>query len=97
METRHIDTMARLSRTGAHLWYHPVQIRRRGSPDHRGAWSQFSPVLSLGLAIRDSLKLLEKESVTIHFVQPRMNVAKIDEIDILALSRRADYPFRDER
>ena len=95
MELRHTDTPARLSSMSDALWYEPVQIRRRRATDFRGAWSEFSPVLPLGGAIRDALKLLEKETVTIHFVHPPEQVAKLNEIDILYLARRSDYPFKD--
>ncbi len=95
MELRHIDTPVRLSGMRDGLWYEPVQIRRRRATDFRGAWSEFGPVLPLGGAVRDALKLLEKETVTIHFVHPPAQVAKLNEIDILYLSRRQDYPFRD--
>jgi hypothetical protein len=94
MELRHIDTPLRLSGMGNDLWYHPVQIRRRAASDHGNPWSAFGAVLPLGSAVRDALKLLERETVTIHFVYPDKEVSKLNEIDILYLSRRADYPFR---
>lgn len=95
MGLRHFDTSVRLSGMSDSLWYEPVQIRRRRATDFRGTWSEFGPVLPLGGAVRDALKLLEKETVTIHFVHPPKDVTKINEIDILYLSRRPDYPFRD--
>jgi len=94
MELRHTDPSIRLSGMDDDLWYYPVQIRRRRSTDFGDAWSEFSPVLPLGSAVRDALKLLERETVTIHFVHPPKEIAKINEIDILYLSRRADYPFQ---
>ncbi len=77
------------------LWYAPVQIRRRRTADTRNGWSEFGPVLTLGRAVRDALTMLESETVTIHFVHPSNVHGKIGEIDILRLSRHADYPFRD--
>jgi hypothetical protein len=94
MATRHSDTAIRLAKLDDGLWYQPVQIRR-GATGLRSAWSEFGAVLPLGRAVRDALKLLEKETLTIHFVHPPTGVAKINEIDILYLARRPDYPFRD--
>jgi len=95
MGLRHNGTPAQLSRFGDDLWFQAVQIRRRRAADFRGAWSEFGPVQPLGRAVRDALKLLEKESVTIHFVHPPADLSTISEIDILHLSHRSDYPFRD--
>lgn len=94
MGSRRIDIAAQLSRMGDDLWYQAVQIRRRRGAELRGAWSEFGPVQPLGRAVRDALKLLETESVTIQFVHSSTEVTKINEIDILYLAQRSDYPFR---
>ena len=75
-------------------WLEPVQLRRLSTAGAREGWCELGQVQPLACAVRDALKMLEREPIAIYFVYPRSGMHRLTEVDILDLARRVDYPHR---
>jgi hypothetical protein len=74
-------------------WHVLVQIRRKPSLGRQG-WTEFEQPQPLSHAVRAALKFLERESVSIIFLDKALGSIPLRERDILLLGQRLDYPFR---
>jgi hypothetical protein len=77
-------------------WFEIVQICRPLAARRNDGWAEFSAPMPLMRAVREALPMIERDDVFLRLVRPRAGVSRLDDVDILCLSRRPDYPYQSE-